>query len=177
MPYRANDRTTAPERVKTGVEGLDEILHGGLIGSPGLILSRVCPAPVRRHSACNSCWKECDRGNGPFTSRSRKRRKSSVQGPPRTAGRSTASFSANSYPPRTVFAPITSTAFHPSEVELGETIGAILEEAEKSRPTRVVFDSLSGLRLLAGNPFLWYRLQVLALEAVLLIPVWAAPFS
>ncbi len=55
------------------------------------------------------------------------------------------------------------TVFHPSEVELGETIGAILEEAEKSRPTRVVFDSLSGLRLLAGNPFR-YRLQVLALK-------------
>jgi circadian clock protein KaiC len=34
---------------------------------------------------------------------------------------------------------------------------------EKTRPTRVVFDSLSGLRLLAGNPFR-YRLQVLALK-------------
>jgi circadian clock protein KaiC len=55
------------------------------------------------------------------------------------------------------------TVFHPSEVELGQTINAILEEAEKVRPTRIVFDSLSELRLLAGSAFR-YRRHVLALK-------------
>ena len=55
------------------------------------------------------------------------------------------------------------TMFHPSEVELGETTRTILEEVEKRRPMRVVFDSLSELRLLAGNP-LRYRRQILALK-------------
>jgi circadian clock protein KaiC len=55
------------------------------------------------------------------------------------------------------------TMFHPSEVELGETTKAILEDVEKMRPTRVVFDSLSELRLLAGNA-LRYRRQILALK-------------
>ena len=55
------------------------------------------------------------------------------------------------------------TVFHPSEVELGQTINAILEEAEKIRPTRIVFDSLSELRLLAGSQFR-YRRHVLALK-------------
>ena len=41
--------------------------------------------------------------------------------------------------------------FHPSEVELGETTKTILAEVERIKPTRVVFDSLSELRLLAGN--------------------------
>jgi circadian clock protein KaiC len=55
------------------------------------------------------------------------------------------------------------TVFHPSEVELTETTKLILQDIEKHKPTRVVFDSLSELRLLAGNP-LRYRRQILALK-------------
>jgi circadian clock protein KaiC len=55
------------------------------------------------------------------------------------------------------------TMFHPSEVELGETTRAILSDVAKLKPTRVVFDSLSELRLLAGSP-LRYRRQILALK-------------
>jgi circadian clock protein KaiC len=55
------------------------------------------------------------------------------------------------------------TVFHPSEVELGEATKEILADVEKLRPARVVFDSLSELRLLAGNA-LRYRRQVLALK-------------
>jgi len=55
------------------------------------------------------------------------------------------------------------TMFHPSEVELGETTRTILEEVVRIDPRRVVFDSLSELRLLAGNP-LRYRRQILALK-------------
>src|SRR5262249_9809912 len=55
------------------------------------------------------------------------------------------------------------TMFHPSEVELGETTKKVLAEAERVKPTRLVFDSLSELRLLAQNP-LRYRRQILALK-------------
>jgi len=55
------------------------------------------------------------------------------------------------------------TMFHPSEVELGETTRTILEEVERINPKRVVFDSLSELRLIAGSPLL-YRRQILALK-------------
>jgi circadian clock protein KaiC len=55
------------------------------------------------------------------------------------------------------------TVFHPSEVELSETTGKILRDVEEFKPTRVVFDSLSELRLLAGSP-LRYRRQFLALK-------------
>jgi circadian clock protein KaiC len=53
--------------------------------------------------------------------------------------------------------------FHPSEVELSETTKTILADVERIKPARVVFDSLSELRLLAGNP-LRYRRQILALK-------------
>ena len=55
------------------------------------------------------------------------------------------------------------TMFHPSEVELANTTKSILEDVQKLKPTRVVFDSLSELRLVAGNP-LRYRRQILALK-------------
>ncbi len=55
------------------------------------------------------------------------------------------------------------TMFHPSEVELSETTLKILADVEQLRPQRVVFDSLSELRLLAGNS-LRYRRQILALK-------------
>lgn len=55
------------------------------------------------------------------------------------------------------------TIFHPAEIELGETINAMLTEFERLRPRRIVIDSLSELRLLAGEP-LRYRRQVLALK-------------
>src|SRR6185295_17584061 len=44
------------------------------------------------------------------------------------------------------------TVFHPSEVELSETTRKILDDVEKVKPARLVFDSMSELRLLAGNP-------------------------
>jgi circadian clock protein KaiC len=55
------------------------------------------------------------------------------------------------------------TMFHPSEVELSETVKAILKQVDQLKPRRVVFDSLSELRLLAGNP-LRFRRQILALK-------------
>jgi circadian clock protein KaiC len=55
------------------------------------------------------------------------------------------------------------TMFHPSEVELAATTRRVLDDVDRLRPARVVFDSLSELRLLAGNP-LRYRRQILALK-------------
>ena len=55
------------------------------------------------------------------------------------------------------------TVFHPAEVELSDTTRKLLEEVDKVKPARIVFDSLSELRMLAGNP-LRYRRQILALK-------------
>nr|WP_295665626.1 ATPase domain-containing protein [Sphingomonas sp.] len=51
----------------------------------------------------------------------------------------------------------------PSEVELGETIKGVIDCVDRLRPSRVVFDSLSEMRLLAQNS-LRYRRQILALK-------------
>jgi circadian clock protein KaiC len=55
------------------------------------------------------------------------------------------------------------TFFYPSAIELSETTKAVLREVEAVKPARIVFDSLSEMRLLAQNP-LRYRRQILALK-------------
>ncbi len=55
------------------------------------------------------------------------------------------------------------SVFHPSEVELGETTRKVMDQVDALRPMRIVFDSLSEVRLLAQNP-LRYRRQILALK-------------
>lgn len=55
------------------------------------------------------------------------------------------------------------TMFHSSEVELGETLSAILRDIEAVKPRRVVIDALSELRLLTETA-LRYRRQLLALK-------------
>ena len=55
------------------------------------------------------------------------------------------------------------TLFHPAEVELGETMKEVLAAVERANPTRVVFDSLSELKLLARDP-LRFRRQILAIK-------------
>ncbi len=55
------------------------------------------------------------------------------------------------------------TVLHPAELELGETARAVMARVRAVNPARVVFDSLSEIRLLAENPQR-YRRQVLALK-------------
>jgi circadian clock protein KaiC len=55
------------------------------------------------------------------------------------------------------------TMYHPSEVELNETTKMVLDAVERVNPSRVVFDSLSEMRILAQNS-LRYRRQILALK-------------
>ncbi|MBW8748242.1 MAG: AAA family ATPase [Acidobacteria bacterium] len=55
------------------------------------------------------------------------------------------------------------TVFHPSDVELADTMTSILRQVEEIKPQRVVFDSLSEFRMLARDP-LKYRRQILALK-------------
>jgi circadian clock protein KaiC len=55
------------------------------------------------------------------------------------------------------------TMFHPSEVELGETLQRMLRDVDELKPGRVVLDALSELRLLAETP-IRYRRQLLAFK-------------
>jgi circadian clock protein KaiC len=55
------------------------------------------------------------------------------------------------------------SVFHPSEIELSETVQKFTQLIEEKKPDRLVIDSLSELRLLAADP-MRYRRQLLALK-------------
>ncbi len=57
------------------------------------------------------------------------------------------------------------TVFHPAEMELSAVIKNVKHVLEKVRPKRLVFDSLSELRLLAGDS-LRYRRQLLEIKSL-----------
>ena len=59
------------------------------------------------------------------------------------------------------------SVLRPSELELGETVRAIMRHVTELRPARIIFDSLSEMRLLAQDP-LRYRRQMLALKQFLI---------
>jgi circadian clock protein KaiC len=55
------------------------------------------------------------------------------------------------------------SVFQPAEIELTETTRRLLALVEEIRPARVVFDPITELRLLAGDP-MRYRRQIFALK-------------
>ncbi len=55
------------------------------------------------------------------------------------------------------------TLFHTADVELGETTQSIFASIERQQPNRIVFDSVTSLRLLAGDG-LRYRRQLLTVR-------------
>ena len=58
------------------------------------------------------------------------------------------------------------TMFEPAEIELGNTMGSVQKQIESLKPNRIVFDSLSELRLLSQGG-LRYRREILKLKQFL----------
>ena len=55
------------------------------------------------------------------------------------------------------------TVFHPAEVELNDRVQTIMAEVDRQKPTRLVIDALSEVRMLAKDP-LRYRRQIPSLK-------------
>ena len=77
-----------------------------------------------------------------------------------------------------------SSVFHPADTELTEIMKIVEQEVERVRPQHVVFDGMSELRLLSGDP-LRYRRQLLSMKeyfakqraTVLLLDDRSSPFG
>ena len=155
--------TTQRSLVRTGIEGLDHILHGGLVPNR-LYLVEGDPGSGKTTLATQFLMEGARRGESCVLvtlSESEEEMRASAE----SHGWSLDGVrivevipSEESLKPDARY-----TMFHPSEVELGETVKAVIAEAERTKPARLVFDSMSELRLLAQNP-LRYRRQILALK-------------
>ncbi|HEV2273274.1 MAG TPA: ATPase domain-containing protein [Acidobacteriaceae bacterium] len=152
-----------PERLLTGVEGLDDILKGG-IPSGHLYLVEGDPGTGKTTLALQFLLAGIRNGEkGMYVTLSES--KTELEQVARSHGWPTDSLIIyEMVPPSDDLDPETQyTVFHPSEVELPDTITAILKQVETAGPQRVVFDSLSEFRMLARDP-LRYRRQILGLK-------------
>ena len=164
MPRHGADPQTNPELVaKTGIEGLDDILNGGL--SRGrLYLVEGVPGSGKTTLAMQFLIAGAKRGESVLyiTLSETSEELHSVA---RSHGWDLNGVTIRELLPNedALETEQQYTMYHPSEVELASTTKVILDDVEKLKPTRIVFDSLSELRLVAGNP-LRYRRQLLALK-------------
>ena len=160
---KTNNDNTANDRSPTGVEGLDNILSGGL--PPGCFyLIQGDPGSGKTTLALQFLLEGKRRGETCFyiTLSETKQELLKVA---RSHG-----WDLDGIPMLELSAiehllqpEAQTTVFHPSEVDLKKVAQLITEEARKHKPARVVFDSLSELRLMAENP-LRYRRQLLSLK-------------
>lgn len=161
MQERATDPGT--ETIGSGVPGLDDVLGGGWMSSR-MYLIEGTPGSGKTTIALQFLSEGARRGESVlYVTLSETERE--LRGVARSHGWDLTGVairemlpSQDSLQPDEQY-----TMFHPSEVELSETTLKILSDVEALKPTRVVFDSLSELRLLSGNS-LRYRRQILALK-------------
>ena len=149
-------------RVSTGVAGLDAILGGGF-PTNHLYLVEGTPGTGKTTLALQFLLAGAERGErGVYITLSeskRELREVAASHGWSLEGIDIVELSASEAPTSNDFY----TVFHPAELELQETMSAVLGAIEKSKPSLVVLDSLSEMRLLARDP-LRFRRQILGLK-------------
>jgi circadian clock protein KaiC len=153
----------SPALLLTGTPGLDDVLGGGLIANR-LYLLEGAPGAGKTTVAVQFLLEGAARGE-PVLYITLSETTEELQGVAHSHGWDLEGVSIHEMlPSEKLLEPDEQyTMFHPSELELTETTLKILTDVDTIKPTRVVFDSLSELRLLAGTS-LRYRRQILALK-------------
>jgi len=152
-----------PHRVSTGNPGLDDILGGGF-DADRLYLIEGRPGTGKTTLALQYLLDGVKRGEkGLYITLSESERELRV-----VASRHGWALDGIAIfelvPPEATLDPDRElTLLHPAEMELSETTKLALDRVNEIEPVRVVFDSLSEMRLLAQNS-LRYRRQILALK-------------
>ena len=150
-------------KVSTGIPGLDNVLNGGLTANR-IYLVEGDPGSGKTTVGLQFLLEGRRRGEkGMYVSLSET--KEELEGVAQSHGWSLDGIYCYELLPSddSLNPDAQSRLFHPSEVELSDTTRSILGEVARREPRRVVFDSLSEMRLLAQHP-LRYRRQVLALK-------------
>lgn len=154
---------SGPERTPTGIAGLDEILGGGLPaqrvhlleGDPGtgkttLALQFLLDGVARGETCLYVSLSETAH---------------ELRGVAQSHGWTLDGLILHELTPSEGV--LTATAqyslFHPSEVELSDTIKGLIDQVTEHNPSRIVIDSLSEMRVLASEA-VRYRRQILALK-------------
>lgn len=152
-----------PTLVSTGIEGLDRILGGGLPPNH-IYLIEGSPGSGKTTAGLQFLLEGISRGElGLYVSLSETKEEVAEIGKNHGWDLSRVEIIESSISEESLRPEEQSTIFHPSEMELSETTTRLLAEIERINPSRIVFDSLSELRLMAQSP-LRYRHQIMGLK-------------
>ena len=153
----------ADELCSTGVEGLDDILAGGLPRG-GFYLIQGDPGSGKTTLALQFLREGLRRGEKVFYITLSETKPELLQ-VARSHGWSLDKIAVLdlSVVENLLRPEAQTTVFHPSEVELTRMSQLLIDEVCKTQPTRIAFDSLSEFRLMAETP-LRYRRQLLTLK-------------
>ncbi|MFP5227518.1 MAG: ATPase domain-containing protein [Acidobacteriota bacterium] len=159
----SHDGQHKPRRLHTGIDGLNDILHGGF-PSGHLYLIEGDPGTGKTTLALQFLLEGVRNGERVLYI-TLSESKIELQQVARSHGWTLDGVEITEMiPPDDDLKPEAQyTVFHPSEVELADTIATILKRVDEVQPQRLVFDSLAELRMLARDP-LKYRRQILALK-------------
>lgn len=159
---RVSNNMTFP-MIPTGVPGLDEILHGGLIRG-GFYLLQGNPGSGKTTLAVQYAL-ECKRRGEVALYISLTESAADLE---RTC--LSHDWDVNditlvdlSFAQDDLDSTSENTIFYSAEVALGQLVQKVLDETERVKPQHLIFDGLSEMRLLAGEP-LRYRHQMMALK-------------
>ncbi|WP_120010598.1 ATPase domain-containing protein [Teichococcus vastitatis] len=159
-----NDKPDAPDKARTGVAGLDDILIGGL--APGhLFLLEGNPGTGKTTIALSFLLEGARNGEQGLhitLSETERELRNGALSHGWSLPDNIEVFEL--VPPESLLdAAQQQSLLYSSDLELGEATRQIFETFERIRPARVVLDSLSEIRLLAQSS-LRYRRQILALK-------------
>ncbi|HEX6090648.1 MAG TPA: ATPase domain-containing protein [Gemmatimonadales bacterium] len=154
---------TTAHSASTGIAGLDYVLGGGL-PADHLFLIEGAPGTGKTTLALQFLMEGVARGE-PSLYVTLAETRSELEKVAASHGWSLAGLEILELtPPDEVLQPeLQYTVFHPSDVEIGQTMRAVYDAVERHQPRRLVLDSLSEMRLLAQDP-LRLRRQVLAIK-------------
>ena len=155
---------TAHSQLATGVPGLDDVLAGGLTKG-NLFLLEGKPGTGKTTIAMRFLMAGADAGERGLyitLSETANELRASAASHGWSMGENIAIYEL--VPPESLLDDAQKqTLLYSADLELGETTKLICEQVERTRPQRIVIDSLSEIRLLAQSS-LRYRRQVLALK-------------
>ena len=155
---------SAPVKARTGVPGLDDVLVGGL--APGhVFLLEGSPGTGKTTIALKFLMSGAALGErGLYITLSETERELRAGAKSHGWELGDAIEVSELVPPESLLDPESQQSLlYSSDLELGETTKAIFDAFERVKPSRVVLDSLSEIRLLAQSS-LRYRRQILALK-------------